>query len=303
MREGWVIHSDVMRGRTEDQSPGGSSFGCAGAALSRIPKRRCALSRDCFLYHYVRRRIFGGGTVDRNEQDSQSAADESASHRSGGIGLMGRLRAYFLAGVLVTAPIAVTVYLGWWLLAFIDGHVRPLIPSAYNPENYLPFSIPGIGVLTLIIVLTLIGAFAAGYVGRLVVRIGEGVVERMPVVRSVYGAVKQIMETVLAKKSKAFREVVLVEFPRHGMWSLGFITGAAHPEVQKISEEEMVHVFIPCAPPTAGYLAILPRREVTVLDMTVEDGLKLVMSGGIVTPPDRKPREVKSVVVEERKRA
>ncbi|OYD85613.1 DUF502 domain-containing protein [Azospirillum brasilense] len=241
--------------------------------------------------------------MDRNEQDSQSAADEGASHRSAGIGLMGRLRAYFLAGVLVTAPIAVTVYLGWWLLAFIDGHVRPLIPTAYNPENYLPFSIPGIGVLTLIIVLTLIGAFAAGYVGRLVVRIGEGVVERMPVVRSVYGAVKQIVETVVAKKSKAFREVVLVEYPRHGVWSLGFITGAAHPEVQKMSAEEMVHVFIPCAPPTAGYLAILPRREVTVLDMTVEDGLKLVMSGGIVTPPDRKPREVKSAVVEERKRA
>ncbi len=242
-------------------------------------------------------------TVDRNEQDGQSAADESASHRPAGIGLMGRLRAYFLAGVLVSAPIAVTVYLGWWLLAFIDGHVRPLIPAAYNPENYLPFSIPGIGVLTLIIVLTLIGAFAAGYVGRLVVRIGEGVVERMPVVRSVYGAVKQIVETVLAKKSKAFREVVLVEFPRHGIWSLGFITGAAHPEVQKISEEEMVNVFIPCAPPTAGYLAIMPRREVTVLDMTVEDGLKLVMSGGIVTPPDRKPREVQNAVVQERKRA
>ncbi|MDQ2101280.1 DUF502 domain-containing protein [Azospirillum isscasi] len=241
--------------------------------------------------------------MDRNEQDGQSAADEAASHRPAGIGLMGRLRAYFLAGVLVTAPIAVTVYLGWWLLAFIDGHVRPLIPAAYNPENYLPFSIPGIGVLTLIIVLTLIGAFAAGYVGRLVVRIGEGVVERMPVVRSVYGAVKQIVETVVAKKSKAFREVVLVEYPRHGVWSLGFITGAAHPEVQKMSAEEMVHVFIPCAPPTAGYLAIMPRREVTVLDMTVEDGLKLVMSGGIVTPPDRKPREVKSAAVEERKRA
>ena len=261
------------------------------------------MSRGGFLYHYVWRWKFGGGTVDRNEQGGHSTSDEAASHRPAGIGLMGRLRAYFLAGVLVTAPIAVTVYLGWWLLAFIDGHVRPLIPAAYNPENYLPFSIPGIGVLTLIIVLTLIGAFAAGYVGRLVVRIGEGVVERMPVVRSVYGAVKQIVETVLAKKSKAFREVVLVEFPRHGIWSLGFITGAAHPEVQKISEEEMVNVFIPCAPPTAGYLAIMPRREVTVLDMTVEDGLKLVMSGGIVTPPERKPREVAATPTLERKRA
>lgn len=239
------------------------------------------------------------------EQASQPAEDSATPRppRREGIGLTGRLRAYFLAGVLVTAPIAVTIYIGWWFLSFIDGHIRPLIPAAYNPENYLPFSIPGIGVVTLIVALTLIGAFAAGYVGRLVVRMGEGAVERMPVVRSVYGAVKQIVETVVAKKSNAFREVVLVEYPRLGVWSLGFITGSAHPEVQKISAEEMVHVFIPCAPPTAGYLLIVPRRDVTVLDMSVEDGLKMVMSGGIVAPPDRKPREVKSPRTEERLRA
>ncbi len=248
--------------------------------------------------------------MDGTEQASQPA-DNSATPisaaprppRREGIGLMGRLRAYFLAGVLVTAPIAVTIYIGWWFLSFIDGNIRPLIPTAYNPENYLPFSIPGIGVVTLIVALTLIGAFAAGYVGRLVVRMGEGAVERMPVVRSVYGAVKQIVETVVAKKSNAFREVVLVEYPRLGVWSLGFITGAAHPEVQKVSAEAMVHVFIPCAPPTAGYLLMVPRREVTVLDMTVEDGLKMVMSGGIVSPPERKPREVKGVVVQEKIRA
>ena len=235
--------------------------------------------------------------MDGTEQESQLSADEAAAPRPPrreGIGLMARLRAYFLAGVLVTAPIAVTIYIGWWFLSFIDGHIRPLIPSTYNPENYLPFSIPGIGVVTLIVALTLIGAFAAGYVGRLVVRIGEGAVERMPVVRSIYGAVKQIVETVVAKKSNAFREVVLVEYPRHGVWSLGFITGAAHPEVQRVRAEDMVNVFIPCAPPTAGYLLMVPRTEVTVLDMTVEDGLKLVMSGGIVSPPERKVREVKA---------
>ncbi|WP_448202989.1 DUF502 domain-containing protein [Azospirillum sp. sgz302134] len=245
--------------------------------------------------------------MDGSEQDigAASAAEATAPRppRREGIGLMARLRAYLLAGVLVTAPIAVTIYIGWWFLSVIDGHIRPLIPTAYNPENYLPFSIPGIGVLTLIIALTLIGAFAAGYVGRLVVRMGEGAVERMPVVRSVYGAVKQIVETVVAKKSNAFREVVLVEYPRRGVWSLGFITGAAHPEVQKVSAEPMVHVFIPCAPPTAGYLLMVPRSDVTVLDMTVEDGLKMVMSGGIVSPPDRKPREVKLVTEPERERA
>nr|WP_246337378.1 DUF502 domain-containing protein [Azospirillum oleiclasticum] len=213
------------------------------------------------------------------------------------------MRAYFLAGVLVTAPIAITAYIAWWFISFIDNTVRPLIPAGYMPDYYLPFSVPGIGVLVVILALTLIGAFAAGYVGRLLLRAGEGVVARMPVVRSVYGALKQIFETVLAKKSNAFREVVMVEYPRHGLWSMGFITGTAHPEMQKVSAEEMVHVFIPCAPPTAGYLIVAPRREVVVLNMTVEDGLKLVVSGGIVSPPDRGSGEVAELPIVERRRA
>ncbi|MBP2227579.1 putative membrane protein [Azospirillum agricola] len=225
--------------------------------------------------------------MDRDATEKNGQPAEPPRPRREGIGFIGRLRAYFLAGVLVTAPIAITIYIAWWFVSFIDGHIRPLIPAAYNPENYLPFSIPGIGVLTVIIVVTLIGTFTAGYVGRLVLGLGEGLVERMPVVRSVYGAVKQIFETVLAKKSNAFREVVVLQYPRVGVWSLGFITGSAHPDVQRVSEEEMVNVFIPCAPPTAGYLVMVPRHEVTVLNMPVEDGLKLVMSGGIVVPPDR----------------
>lgn len=222
---------------------------------------------------------------------SESGAPHAASAhprppgRFHGIGFMGRLRAYFLAGALVTAPIAVTSYIGWWFISFIDGNIRPLIPAAYNPENYLPFSIPGIGVLTVILTLTLVGAFAAGYVGRLALRFGEGLVARMPVVRGVYGTVKQIVETVLAKKSGAFREVVMLEYPRAGVWSLGFVTGAAHPEIQRRFDEEMAHVFIPCAPPTAGYLVTLPRRDIQALDMSVEEGFKLILSGGIVSPP------------------
>ncbi len=232
--------------------------------------------------------------MNKNVEDGHSKAAEPPRHRRERIGLIGRLRAYFLAGVLVTAPIAITIYIAWWFVSFIDGHIRPLIPSSYNPENYLPFSIPGIGVLTVIVVVTLIGAFTAGYVGRLMLGLSEGVVERMPVVRSVYSAVKQIFETVLAKKSNAFREVVVLQYPRPGVWSLGFITGAAHPEVEEVCAtdihgEEMVNVFIPCAPPTTGFLVMAPRHEVKVLNITVEDGLKMVMSGGIVVPPDRRP--------------
>lgn len=228
------------------------------------------------------------GLNDKGTAEQSGQPSGPSRPRREGIGLMGRLRAYFLAGVLVTAPIAITIYIAWWFVSFIDGHIRPLIPAAYNPENYLPFSIPGIGVLTVLIVVTLIGTFTAGYVGRLVFRLGEGLVERMPVVRTVYGAVKQIFETVLAKKSNAFREVVMLQYPRDGVWSLGFITGNAHPEVQRVGGAEMVNVFIPCAPPTAGYLVMVPRHEVTVLNITVEDGLKLVMSGGIVVPNDRR---------------
>jgi len=243
-----------------------------------------------------------GDQKDLKAQEKAQPA-EPARHRREGIGFMGRLRAYFLAGILVTAPIAITAYIAWWFVSLIDGHIRPLIPSAYNPENYLPFSIPGLGLLVVIVVVTLIGAFAAGYVGRLVLGLGEGVVGRMPVVRSVYGAVKQIFETVLAKKSNAFREVVVIQYPRPGVWSLGFITGSAHPEVQLQlagQAEDMVNVFIPCAPPTAGYLAMVPRREVTALNMSVEDGLKLVMSGGIVVPPDRRPTLVEPPAGHER---
>jgi len=236
--------------------------------------------------------------VETTEHKGDVPLQPPPAPRRGGIGLMGRLRAYFLAGILVTAPIAVTIYLAHWFIELIDSRVRPLIPAAYNPEKYLPFSIPGIGVLVVIVVLTLIGAFAAGYVGRLVLRIGEGLVARTPVVRSVYGAVKQILETVLANKSKSFREVVLVEYPRKGVWSLGFITGTPPAAVQGAAAEALVNVFIPCAPPTAGYLVFVPKRDLQVLDMTVEEGLKMVVSAGIVSTPAPPP-----VTELERKRA
>jgi uncharacterized membrane protein len=224
--------------------------------------------------------------VNATKPEAETTAPRPPGRRDG-LGMMARLRAYFLAGVLVTAPIAVTAYIGWWFIALIDNWVRPLVPEGYLPDTYLPFSIPGLGLIVVVAVLTLFGAFAAGYVGRLMLGYGENLVARMPVVSSVYSVVKQIFETVLAKKSAAFREVVMLEYPRAGVWSLGFITGPAHPEVQRHMTEPSVHVFIPCAPPTAGYLVIVPRRSVTVLDMPVEDGLKLMVSAGIISSADR----------------
>ena len=210
--------------------------------------------------------------------------------------LVRHLRGYFLAGVLITAPIGLTFFLAWQFIHWVDGRITPMIPVAYNPETYLPFSIPGLGLLVVFIALTLIGALTAGMLGRLWVRLSEQMLARMPVIRSVYGAIKQIFETILAHRSEAFRQVVLFEYPRRGSWAIGFITGKTEGEVQSMTADDVVNVFLPTTPnPTSGYLLFIPRRELVVLSMTVEEGIKMVVSGGIITPPDRRPAEVRAV--------
>jgi uncharacterized membrane protein len=197
-----------------------------------------------------------------------------------------RLRTYFFAGVLITAPISLTIYLAWLFITFVDERVFSVIPQQYNPETYLRFSIPGIGLLLALVGLTLIGALTAGILGRAVNSLFEGVLNRLPVIRSLYSAIKQIMETVLANKSAAFRECVLIEYPRKGIWTLGFITGTARGEVRERTAEEVINVFVPTTPnPTSGFLLFVPAQDVIRLKMPIEDGLKLVVSGGIVTPP------------------
>lgn len=209
--------------------------------------------------------------------------------------LWGRLRAYFLAGVLITAPVAITLYIAWLIISFVDGRVDALLPPDINPNTYLPFSIPGLGVILVLVVLTFIGSFAAGYIGRLVVRMSDSLLARMPVVRSLYSATKQIFETVLANQSNAFREVVLIEYPRRDLWSIAFITGRTEGEIQNLTEDEMVNVFVPTTPnPTSGYLLFLPREDIVPLSMSVEEGVKLVISGGLVIPPDRRPEDVRA---------
>jgi uncharacterized membrane protein len=204
------------------------------------------------------------------------------------ISLSARLRAYFLAGVIVTAPIGITVLLIWQFITFLDSQVGSLIPDRYNPESYLPFSVPGLGLLITIAFLTLVGFLAAGLAGRTLVRIGERLLSRMPVVRSVYSTLKQIFETVLAQSSRSFREVVLIEYPRRGIGAIGFVTGPTRGEVQVRSEEELVNVFLPTTPnPTSGFLLFVPKRDLVHLDMTIEEGIKLVISGGIVAPPNQ----------------
>ena len=207
-----------------------------------------------------------------------------------------RMRGYFLAGILVTAPVAITFYLAWIFINFVDRQVTPLIPVKYNPETYLPFGMPGLGLLIVVIVLTLIGAMTYSFAGRFVMRTGESLLNQMPVIRNVYNAVKQIFETVLAQQSNAFREAVLVEYPRRGIWAIAFITGRTEGEVQNITEEEVTNIFLPTTPnPTSGFLLFVPKKELVPLTMSVEEAIKMVISGGIVTPPDRRPEEERKI--------
>jgi uncharacterized membrane protein len=199
--------------------------------------------------------------------------------------LLGRLRAYFLTGVIVTAPISITIFLVWNFLTFLDTKVEGLIPDRYNPETYLPFSLPGLGLLVMLAFLTLVGMLTAGLAGRTLVRLGERLLSRMPIVRSVYSTLKQIFETVLAQSSRSFREVVLVEYPRRGIGAIGFVTGPTRGEIQDRSEDELVNVFLPTTPnPTSGFLLFVPRKDLIHLDMSIEEGIKMVISGGIVGP-------------------
>jgi uncharacterized membrane protein len=206
-----------------------------------------------------------------------------------------RIRTYFLAGVLVTAPLAITFAVAWWLIELVDRNIVPMIPAHWNPDTYLretigiEIGLPGLGLLILFIVITLIGALTAGFLGRMVLSFGESILARMPVIRSVYGAIKQILETVLKQQSDAFRQAVLIEYPRRGIWAIGFITGTTEGEVQSLVREEVVNVFLPTTPnPTSGFLLFVPSKDIVILNMGVEEAVKMVISGGIVTPPDRR---------------
>ena len=149
-------------------------------------------------------------------------------------------------------------------------------------------------MFVLIVAMTLIGALTAGFMGRFFIKLSERLLNRMPVIRSVYNATKQILETVLAQQSNAFREAVLVEYPRRGIWAIAFITGTTKGEVQSVTEEECINIFLPTTPnPTSGFLLFVPKADLVSLDMTVEEAIKMVISGGIVTPPDRRPDALK----------
>lgn len=201
-------------------------------------------------------------------------------------GLGARLRAYFLTGIVIVGPLAVTAYITWWVVDTVDGWIKPLVPVRYWPDAYLPFHMPGLGVIIAIIGLTLLGFLAANLAGRTLLRLGERILDRMPVVRGLYKSLKQVFETVFSQQGSSFRKVGLVEFPNKGNWSLVFIsTPPGATMVPHLPGEPHLSVFLPCTPnPTTGFFFYLPAREVIEIPMTPDDAAKLIMSAGLIQP-------------------
>lgn len=197
-----------------------------------------------------------------------------------------RLRNYFLTGLVVAAPIGITIYLTWSFILFVDSWVKPLIPPGYNPDNYLPFSLPGFGLLVAIGSLTLLGFLTANLVGRTILAYGELMLGRMPLVRNIYSGLKQIFETALSQRGTSFSQAGLIEYPRPGLWAVVFVAADAKGEVpSKIHHNDLVSVFLPTTPnPTSGFLLFVPKADLIPLDMSVEDAAKLVISAGLVAP-------------------
>jgi len=203
-------------------------------------------------------------------------------------GFMASIRAYFFTGLLVAGPLAITAYISWWLIGMVDGWMKPLIPYRYNPDNYLPFPVPGFGIVVAFLALTVLGFLTASLVGRTVLDFGEGILSRMPFVRSLYKGVKQIFETVFKQDGTSFRRVGLIEWPGPGLWSLCFVTEPTRGRLAAklpAGGEGYLNIFVPCTPnPTTGYFVVVHQDRVTDIDLTPEEAFKLIMSMGIIQP-------------------
>lgn len=206
------------------------------------------------------------------------------------ISILAKFRRFFLTGLLVTAPIIITIYVTWLVITFIDIKVANLLPEYLDFRKALPFQIPGLGLLIVIFVITLIGAITPGLIGRNLLKLGEMILFKTPVIRTIYSSIKQIMETVMSTNSKSFKEVVLVEYPRKDIWVIAFVTSSVKGEIDhKIKKSNLVSIFVPTTPnPTSGFLLFVAKKDLIYLDMPVEQAVKLVISGGIVSPKQKK---------------
>jgi uncharacterized membrane protein len=195
-----------------------------------------------------------------------------------------RLRRYFITGFIVTAPTILSLYFIWAMIRWVDEVVNDFIPKMYRPSTHLPFDIPGFGLIVVLYFFTLIGYFTYTFMGKYIVNWSHALMTRMPIVRGVYSAVKQVFDAFSAETT-SFKNVCLIEYPRRGVWSIGFVTGITRGQVQDVTDDEVLNVFQPTTPnPTSGSLLFVPKKDVIMLDMTVEEGIKMIVSGGIVVP-------------------
>jgi uncharacterized membrane protein len=222
-----------------------------------------------------------------------TGADAAPSQTS----FAGRVRNYFLTGLVVAGPLLVTAWLTWSFINWVDNLVRPFIPPTYRPETYLPWPIPGTGLVIAFIALTLLGFLTANLVGRKFLELGENLVSRMPIVRPIYKTMKQIFETLFSKTGSSFRQVALVEFPAPGMWSLVFVSLPPSADLAaNLPEGDHVSAFMPCTPnPTTGFFFYVLRKDLVVLDISVESAMTLLISAGMVQPDNNAQKKLASL--------
>lgn len=242
------------------------------------------------------------GVTEHETSEREDRRGRNAPRRSS---FFQRLRNNFLTGIVVVAPFAITLYLTLTIVAYIDDtilpQILPLIPERYHPQNILPVNPLGLGVVVIVVALIFIGSLTKNFFGRELIKFTERSMERMPVVRSLYNGLKQIVETIFQQSQGSFDRACLVEYPRRGLWAVAFVSTKATGEIPKkaVDGGEMMGVFLPTTPnPTSGFLLFVPKEDVILLDMSVEEAAKLVISAGLVTPADLHDAEATRAALE-----
>ena len=220
------------------------------------------------------------------------ATSDKNPNKSYSFRLLAKVRGNFLAGLIVIAPIGFTMWIINSIIGWIDGWVLPLIPYNYHFAEYIGINLKGLGVIFFLVFTVLVGWVAKGILGRTFLRVGENLVDRTPIVRSVYSGIKQIAETVLSSRDSSFEKACLIEYPRKGIWAIAFVASDSRGEIAEKNpdkQNQLVSVFIPTTPnPTSGFLLFIPKSDIKYLDMTIEEAAKLVISAGLVYPKEKK---------------
>ena len=199
-----------------------------------------------------------------------------------------KLKKYFLTGLVVLGPLGMTVLVVQWVVGVMERLILNLLPDALHPSTLFGRYIPGFGVIGTLLLVLLVGMLTTNFLGRTLVAWSERVMGKIPLIKGIYGLFRQVTDTLFSKDKGGFRKVVLVEYPRRGLWSIGFITGISEGELQQVTPHRLINVFLPTAPlPTSGFYVLVPKEDVLELQMSIDEAFKLVVSGGMVNPPDR----------------